>query len=174
MQFGKGACVNLPLRIRATPRCEPNSEPFRVPDQWNPVGGLADTACLFLANPNEKTEFMTKFIDRNWSRWATYIEPLLVQVEEEQSKTVARRRTIKMYEDDPDEETKQNPFQPQAESFAEQVFAPDGQPQEQQAYEPPQPAQEQPVQQQAEPSFYDQFLKGNANMESDAAQLESQ
>ena len=33
---GQGTCVNLPLRIMATPRTEPSTEPWRIPQNWNP------------------------------------------------------------------------------------------------------------------------------------------
>ena len=48
---------------------------------------------------------MTKFIERNWARWMENITPMIVSAAEE-AKNSARRLTVKMNEDDPDEETK--------------------------------------------------------------------
>jgi len=33
---GQGTSVNLPLKIMATPRMEQSTEPWRVPENWNP------------------------------------------------------------------------------------------------------------------------------------------
>ena len=38
-ESGSGAHISLPLRILATPRTDPSSESWRVPDEWNPYLG---------------------------------------------------------------------------------------------------------------------------------------
>ena len=48
---------------------------------------------------------MTKFIDRNWARWMENVSPIIVSAAEE-AKNAVRRLTVKMNEDDPDEEMK--------------------------------------------------------------------
>ena len=49
---------------------------------------------------------MTKFIDRNWAKWMESIAPIITTEEEEKKHMQGRRRTIKMNDEDPDEETK--------------------------------------------------------------------
>ena len=75
---GSGAHVSLPLRILATPCTEPSPEPWRVPEVWNPCQGTEYPTYLYLANPDEKPEYMTKFIDRNWAKWQTNLAPVLL------------------------------------------------------------------------------------------------
>ena len=56
-----------------------------------------------MQNPDEKPEYMTKFIDRNWAKWEANLAPVLAATEEEEKANKNRRRTIKMNDDDPDE-----------------------------------------------------------------------
>lgn len=79
---GQGTCVNLPLRIMATPRMEPTTEPWRVPDNWSPFQGNQEPTYVFLANPDEKPEYVTKYIERNWAKWEQNIAPVLAAAEE--------------------------------------------------------------------------------------------
>ena len=69
---------------------------------------------------------MTKYIDRNWEKWEQNIAPLLAAAADEE-KSKNRRMTMKMYEEDPDEEQKQDsqgPFtQARDNSYAEQMFS---------------------------------------------------
>ena len=81
---GQGTCVNLPLRILATRRLEPSPEPWRVPEGWNPMQGTEQPTYVYLMNPDEKPEYMTKFIDKNWAKWESNIAPVLMAAEEEQ------------------------------------------------------------------------------------------
>ena len=48
---------------------------------------------------------MKNFIERNWARWNENIAPMIVAKAEE-AKNAMRRATVKMNDDDPDEETK--------------------------------------------------------------------
>jgi len=32
---------------------------------------------VYLANPDEKPEYMTKFIDRNWAKWEANFAPVI-------------------------------------------------------------------------------------------------
>ena len=75
---GSGAHVSLPLRILATPRTDPSTEPWRVCENWNPISGTEQPTYVYLANPDEKPEYMTKFIDRNWAKWEANLEPVLL------------------------------------------------------------------------------------------------
>jgi nicotinamide mononucleotide adenylyltransferase len=73
-----------------------------------------------LQNPDEKPEYMTKYIERNWAKWEANLAPILAAAEK-QDKSV-RRMTIKMCEDDPAEETKQPFSQASDLTMAEQMF----------------------------------------------------
>lgn len=48
---------------------------------------------------------MTKYLDKNWEKWYKNIEPIITTVEEENRRMTLRRKTVKMNEDDPDEDT---------------------------------------------------------------------
>jgi len=39
LERGQGTCVNLPIKMLATPRMEPSTEPWRVPEHWQPYQG---------------------------------------------------------------------------------------------------------------------------------------
>ena len=104
----------------ATPRTEPSTEPWRIPENWNPYQGTAEPTYVYLQNPDEKPEYMTKYIERNWAKWEANLAPILdaaKQVEDNKN----RRKTIKMCEEDPNEEEKQ-PFAP-AQGMAEEMFS---------------------------------------------------
>lgn len=48
---------------------------------------------------------MTKYVDRNWEKWNKNVEPILVDMEAEKVQAAgARRKTLKMCEEDPDED----------------------------------------------------------------------
>ena len=93
--------MNLPLKVMATPRMEPSSEPWRIPAEWNPFQGTEEPTYVSLQNPDEKPEYMTKFIDRNWAKWEANIAPVLIAAEEEERRLASRRRTVKMNDYDP-------------------------------------------------------------------------
>ena len=102
---GQGSSVVLPIRVMAAHHLDPSTAPWRIPQNWNPHQGTAEPTYLFLQNPDTKPDYMTKFIDRNWNRWMENITPIIVSAAEE-AKNAVRRLTVKMNEDDPDEETK--------------------------------------------------------------------
>lgn len=54
---------------------------------------------------------MTKFIDRNWAKWEENIAPIIATAAEE-AVSMGRRRTVKMNDEDPDEEQKSNQREP--------------------------------------------------------------
>mmetsp|Transcript_38493 Transcript_38493/g.50464 ORF Transcript_38493/g.50464 Transcript_38493/m.50464 type:complete len:104 (+) Transcript_38493:1165-1476(+) len=97
----------MPIKILATPNSEPSTEPWRVPENWNPYPGTQEPTYVYLQNPDEKPEYMTNYIDRYWAKWEKNIEPVLTEAAEEEKIMLARRNTIKMSADDPDEEVKQ-------------------------------------------------------------------
>lgn len=33
---GQGSSVNMPIKILAIPHMDPSTEPWRVPEEWNP------------------------------------------------------------------------------------------------------------------------------------------
>ena len=66
---GAGQSVNLPLRVMATKRMDPSQAPWRIPQNWNPFQGTEQPTYVYLQNPDERPEYMTKYIDRNWNRW---------------------------------------------------------------------------------------------------------
>lgn len=195
---GQGTCVNLPLRIMATPRMEPSTEPWRVPDQWEPFQGNQEPTYVFLANPDEKPEYVTKYIERNWAKWEENISPVLAAAEESDTLNIQRRKTMKMCEDDPDDgvkdgkQTSPSPFSKANSpgqgdvSHAGQMFShlPASHPYNKGAGLAEIPKEPEPVAQfmqpqpvpQAEPepaaqeSFYKQFLKGAAKVEKPTAQ----
>lgn len=37
LKHGEGEYITLPIRIHNTPNLGPASEPFRVPEDWNPI-----------------------------------------------------------------------------------------------------------------------------------------
>ena len=45
---GQGTCVNLPLRVMAMPHLDPSTEPWRIPQNWNPHQGTAEPTYLYL------------------------------------------------------------------------------------------------------------------------------
>ena len=51
-----------------------------------------------------KSEFVTKFLDRNWAKWYENVEPIILTQEEENRRQTVRRKTVKMCEEDPDED----------------------------------------------------------------------
>ena len=142
---------------------EPSTEPWRVPDNWNPYQGTEEPTYVFLQNPDEKPEYMTNFVDRYWAKWEQNIAPVVTEEAEDERALMKRRHTLKMHDDDPDEmeeEHKQSPgvfSTAQAVSDTNEMFA---------HLDVNVPAtQQQPPQQQqqpTEPSFYEQFLKGKA------------
>ena len=87
---GSGAHVSLPLRILATPRKEPSTEPWRVPEEWNPYPGTEQPTYVYLANPDEKPEYMTKFIDRNWAKWEANLAPVLQAAQDQRESSEKR------------------------------------------------------------------------------------
>ena len=60
---------------------------------------------MYLQNPDAKPDYMTKFIDRNWNKWMDNITPMIVSAADE-AKNAMRRLTVKMNDEDPDEEVK--------------------------------------------------------------------
>lgn len=74
---GQGNSVNMPLKILATPDNDPSSEPWRVPDNWNPYQGTQEPTYVYLENPDEKPEYMANFVDRYWAKWEKNIEPVI-------------------------------------------------------------------------------------------------
>lgn len=54
---------------------------------------------------------MTKYIDRNWAKWMENIAPIIATAAEE-AVSMGRRRTVKMNDEDPDEEQKSNQREP--------------------------------------------------------------
>ena len=103
----KQSCVNLPLRIMSTARTDPSFEPWRVPNDWNPYQGTEEPTYIFLQNPDEKPEYMTRYIDRNWNKWEANIEPILIAAEEEERRRMKRLNSeINMMTEDSFEELK--------------------------------------------------------------------
>ena len=47
---------------------------------------------------------MTNFVDRYWAKWEKNIEPVITDDAQDKQLMLKRRNTIKMNEDDPDEE----------------------------------------------------------------------
>ena len=90
-ESGSGAHISLPLRILATPRTDPSSEPWRVPDEWNPYPGTNEPTYVYLANPEEKPEYMTKFIDRNWAKWEANLEPVLLAAQIQKQRSAEKK-----------------------------------------------------------------------------------
>lgn len=89
---GSGSHVSLPLRILATPRTEPSQEPWRIPGVWNPCQGTEHPTYVYLANPDEKPEYMTKFIDRNWAKWQANLAPVLLANQQANESRAKRSR----------------------------------------------------------------------------------
>jgi len=58
-----------------------------------------------LQNPEEKPDYITRFLERNWSKWEENVVPI-IQTVEEVALSMARRKTVKMNDYDPDEEQK--------------------------------------------------------------------
>lgn len=104
---------------------------------------------------------MTKFIERNWAKWEANLAPILDAAEKADANKDNRRKTMKMCEEDPDE-AKSMPFQ-----VSSQV---QGQPQANvPVHQNNQQYLQQPVPQAppAEPSFYEQFLKGKGGVDTE-------
>ena len=89
----------------ATPKLEPSTEPWRIPANWNPYQGTEEPTYVYLQNPDIKPDYITRFLDRNWAKWEENVVPI-IQTAEQIAQGLQRRRTVKMNEDDPDEESK--------------------------------------------------------------------
>ena len=91
----------------STARTEPSEEPWRVANDWNPYQGTEEPTYVFLQNPDEKPEYMTRCIDRNWRKWEANIEPILIAAEEEERRRMKRLNSeINMMTEDSFEELK--------------------------------------------------------------------
>ena len=70
---------------------------------------------MYLENPDEKPEYMANFVDRYWAKWEKNIEPVITDDAQDKQLMLKRRNTIKMNEDDPDDEEQKkaspSPFQ---------------------------------------------------------------
>ena len=88
-ETGPGNWCNLPVKILSTPQLDPISDPWRVADNWNPWQGTEEPTYVFLQNPDEKPEYMTKFIELYWAKWEANIAPIL-KANEEAEKSKAR------------------------------------------------------------------------------------
>lgn len=95
----------MPLKVLASQHLDVSTEPWRIPQNWNPHQGTAEPTYLYLQNPDAKPDYMTKFIDRNWNKWMDNITPMIVSAADE-AKNAMRRLTVKMNDEDPDEEVK--------------------------------------------------------------------
>lgn len=47
LKFGAGDYVTFPIRILSEPFVETSQEPFRVPENWNPISVNSDIAYLY-------------------------------------------------------------------------------------------------------------------------------
>ena len=94
---GEPSSVSLPIRIMAKPRIEPSSEPWHVPAEWNPYQGTEEPTYVYLQDPEEKPEYITRFIDRNWAKWEANVAPILEASEAisegEQSRLMRRKKS---------------------------------------------------------------------------------
>lgn len=52
-----------------------------------------------MQNPDEKPEYMTKYIDRNWAKWENNLAPMLAAADKAEQ-NANRRKTLKMNDDD--------------------------------------------------------------------------
>lgn len=93
--------MSFPIRIMATPHLEPAKEEWRIPSNWAPYAPNSDPAYIYLQNPDEKSEYMIKYVDNYWNKWKKNVEPIIADAEKE--RTAIRRKTVKMCESDPDE-----------------------------------------------------------------------
>ena len=111
---GQGECVNMPIRIMANPMLNPSTEPWRIPANWNPYAGTTEPTYVYLENAEAKPDYITRFIERNWQNWEKNVQPMIMTLEAEQASR-ARRKTMKMNDEDPDnaEESKGQPQQAQ-------------------------------------------------------------
>ena len=46
--FGAGESVSFPIRVLSPPKTTPSKEPWRVPDNWNPVACSEEPAYIYL------------------------------------------------------------------------------------------------------------------------------
>ena len=83
LEFGAGEFATLPIRILASPKLEPSTEPWRIPADWNPHAPNAEATYIYLQDASVKSEFVTKFLDRNWAKWYENVEPIIMTQEEE-------------------------------------------------------------------------------------------
>ena len=52
MKHGEGEYITLPIRIHNTPsNLGPANEPFRVPEEWNPVQGNYEQVPVQIPDP---------------------------------------------------------------------------------------------------------------------------
>ena len=47
LQFGDGRCVTMPIKILNTPCITKSDEPYKVPEDWNPIQCNEDPIYLY-------------------------------------------------------------------------------------------------------------------------------
>lgn len=74
LERGQGACISFPIRVYNAPVLVASSEPYRVPDYWNPTQGIAEHAYLYMQQ-GERSEYFKKVYEPNWDNWYKNVGP---------------------------------------------------------------------------------------------------
>lgn len=68
MKHGEGQCITLPIKIINTPELGPSHEPFRVPEQWNPIQGNYEQVPVY-QDEKKTSDYYEKVIKPKWDKW---------------------------------------------------------------------------------------------------------
>jgi hypothetical protein len=70
--FGEGKFITMPIKILQVPELIQSTEPFRVPNDWNPTPGC-DCAYLYQEDEKLTSDYMQKIYIKNWKNWYSKI-----------------------------------------------------------------------------------------------------
>ena len=84
-QFGAGRCVTMPLKIINTPAITVTSEPYRVPEIWNPNPGNTEPAYLYL-DENFRSKYYTDILEKHWNLWEKNVKPVVTKEDDKKGK----------------------------------------------------------------------------------------
>jgi len=145
----------LPVKILNYPAITTTTEPYRVPEIWQPHPGNADTAYLNCAE-SYRSKYYTDVLQKHWALWEKKEKPVLSNEDDKKGEDFAskagRRKSVKMnYDEAAEEEKFQDDYAEVEQSYAEQMFGagPGGASQQQQ----PQAL-----------GFYEQMMNGGGDL----------
>jgi hypothetical protein len=91
MKHGEGEYITLPIRIINTPCLGPTQEPFRVPEQWDPIQGNYEQVPVQM-DSDKPTEYYRTVYKPKWDKWHGKVTDLEKKLEEELFKQLEREK----------------------------------------------------------------------------------